>query len=76
MHLSNVWGISAVRVKIANQVKRDISFSGGQAPVHEWYEGNRSGAALIGASRRRDQAILLVWLRGGQTRAQRHVAVL
>ncbi|GFV42391.1 putative transposable element [Trichonephila clavipes] len=46
-----------------------------KTPTHEWYEGNRPGAALLGTSSRRDEATHWTLL-SGHTRAQRHVAGL
>ncbi|GFY09660.1 uncharacterized protein TNCV_381551 [Trichonephila clavipes] len=39
-------------------VKQDISSSWRQASVHEWYEGNRPGAVLLGTGSRRDETTL------------------
>ncbi|GFX29897.1 RNase H domain-containing protein [Trichonephila clavipes] len=44
--------------KIATRVKENTNSSWKQAPVHEWYEGNRSGAALLGTCSRRDETNL------------------
>ncbi|GFT13254.1 hypothetical protein TNCV_4077091 [Trichonephila clavipes] len=41
-----------------------------QPPVHEWYEGNHPGAALLGTGRRRDETTLARF-HSGHTRAQR-----
>ncbi|GFW66448.1 hypothetical protein TNCV_3309671 [Trichonephila clavipes] len=43
--------------------------------VHELYEGNRPGAALLGANSKRDETSL-ARLHSGHTRAQRHVVGL
>ncbi|GFY35565.1 transposable element Tcb2 transposase [Trichonephila clavipes] len=40
---------------ITTRVKQDISSSWRQAPVHEWYDGNRPGVTLLGTSSRRDE---------------------
>ncbi|GFV94082.1 RNase H domain-containing protein [Trichonephila clavipes] len=44
-------------------------------PVHEWYERNHPGAALLETDSRRDETTLAAF-RSGHTRAQRHVAGL
>ncbi|GFT44885.1 hypothetical protein TNCV_463001 [Trichonephila clavipes] len=59
--------------QIAICVKQDISSSWRQAPIYEWYEGNRPGAALIGTSSWQDETIL-ARLGSGLTQAQSHVA--
>ncbi|GFU62063.1 hypothetical protein TNCV_4892821 [Trichonephila clavipes] len=46
-----------------------------EAPVHEWFEGNRLGAALLWTSSRRHETTLARLL-SGHTRAQRHMAGL
>ncbi|GFT41153.1 uncharacterized protein TNCV_5034341 [Trichonephila clavipes] len=61
--------------KLLPLVKQYISSSRRQAPVHEWYEGNRPGAALPGTSSRQDE-IIVARLRSGHTRAQWHVSGL
>ncbi|GFV81723.1 uncharacterized protein TNCV_1703781 [Trichonephila clavipes] len=60
------------RGKTAVRVEQDISYSKRQAPVHEWYEGNCPGAALLGRSSRRDE-IIPARLRCGHTQSQRRV---
>ncbi|GFT80937.1 uncharacterized protein TNCV_1935291 [Trichonephila clavipes] len=60
--------------EIYNWLKQDISFTWRQAPVHEWYEGNRPGASLLGTSRRDE--MIFARLRSGHTLAQRHMADL
>ncbi|GFV63900.1 RNase H domain-containing protein [Trichonephila clavipes] len=52
--------------EIATRVKHGISSYWRQALVHEWYEGNRPGAALLGTSSRRDETTLAS-LRSGHT---------
>ncbi|GFV79510.1 hypothetical protein TNCV_279651 [Trichonephila clavipes] len=48
---------------------------GHEYSVHEWYEGNHPGAALLGTGSRRDETTLARFRRG-HTRAQRHVSGL
>ncbi|GFW96906.1 uncharacterized protein TNCV_2160411 [Trichonephila clavipes] len=61
--------------EIATRVKQDIRSSWIQAPVHQRYEENRPGAALIETSSGRNEAIL-ARLSNGHTRTQPHVASL
>ncbi|GFV72075.1 uncharacterized protein TNCV_2460081 [Trichonephila clavipes] len=59
-------------LEIATRVKQDISSSWRQAPVHEWYERNLPGAALLGTSSRREETSFARLL-SGHTRSLRHV---
>ncbi|GFV15492.1 RNase H domain-containing protein [Trichonephila clavipes] len=52
--------------EIATRVNQEISSIWRQALVHEWYGGNRFGAALLGTSSRRNE-IILPRLRSGHT---------
>ncbi|PRD28322.1 UNVERIFIED_CONTAM: Catalase [Trichonephila clavipes] len=58
--------------EMAMLIKQDINSSWSQAPVREWYEGNRTGVALFRSSSRRDETIL-DRLRIRHTRAQPHL---
>ncbi|GFT99586.1 catalase [Trichonephila clavipes] len=73
IHTDSTYGGCLTFSEIATRVKQGISSSWRQAPVREWYEGNRPGAALFGTSSRREETTL-ARLRSGHTRAQRHVA--
>ncbi|GFX91448.1 hypothetical protein TNCV_3545311 [Trichonephila clavipes] len=86
MRLQMVWPVrAAIKIlrmggcitfsEIATRVKQDTSSSWKQAPIHEWYEGNHPGAALLGTGSSRDETTLARF-RSGYTRAQRHVAGL
>ncbi|GFU62242.1 hypothetical protein TNCV_4859571 [Trichonephila clavipes] len=46
--------------KIVTRVKQDVSSSWKQPPVHEWYEGNHPGAALLGTAVARLKLLLLL----------------
>ncbi|GFT72026.1 hypothetical protein TNCV_2516481 [Trichonephila clavipes] len=73
--LTNSIGLAASRLgfysifsllEIATRVKQDISSPWSQDPVHELYEGNHPGAALLGTNRRRYETTL-ARLRSGHT---------
>ncbi|GFV64599.1 catalase [Trichonephila clavipes] len=68
-HIDSTHGSCLTFSETATRVKQDISSFWRQASVQEWYEGNSLGSALIGASSRRDEAIL-TRLRSGHTRVQ------
>ncbi|GFY06235.1 uncharacterized protein TNCV_2680291 [Trichonephila clavipes] len=67
-HKDSTNGSCLTSSEITTRVKQDISSSLRQAPVHEWYEGNRPGADLLGTT--------LFRLRSGYIPAQRHVVGL
>ncbi|GFU21537.1 hypothetical protein TNCV_3827411 [Trichonephila clavipes] len=50
-----LWRLGPDGSELATRVKQDASSSWKQTPVHEWYEGNHSGAALLGTNNRRDK---------------------
>ncbi|GFY10659.1 hypothetical protein TNCV_2194801 [Trichonephila clavipes] len=58
--------------EIASRVKQDISSSWRKIPVHEWYEGNHPGTALLGTGSRLDETVL-ARLRSEHNRAQQHM---
>ncbi|GFV80121.1 uncharacterized protein TNCV_1476841 [Trichonephila clavipes] len=72
-HKDTTYGGCLTFSDIATRVKQDVSSSWKQAPVHERYEGNHPGAALLGAGSRRDETTLSRF-RSGHTRDQRYVA--
>ncbi|GFT67411.1 RNase H domain-containing protein [Trichonephila clavipes] len=74
-HKNSMHGGCLTFSEIATRVKQDVSSSWKQVPVHEWYEGNHPGAALLEIGSRRDETTLARF-RSGHTRVQRHVAGL
>ncbi|GFV52023.1 hypothetical protein TNCV_1323761 [Trichonephila clavipes] len=72
-HKDSTHGVCLTFSEIATGVKQDTCSSWRQAPVHEWFEGNHPGAALLWTSSRRIETIF-ARLHRGHTIAQRDEA--